>query len=48
MKMRDYIISKEEAHCNMCLKHTSTAEIKINENTLNICNTCLDNLKEIF
>jgi len=48
MKMGDYLVSKEPAYCKMCLKHTHTAEIKFEDITINICDSCLDNIKEIF
>lgn len=48
MKMKDYTLSKEVAHCGMCSKNTATAEIKFENVIINICNSCLENIKQIF
>lgn len=48
MKMKDYTLSREIAHCNMCSRNTSTAEIKFEEVVINICSSCLENIKEVL
>jgi len=48
MKMGDYRLSKEVAHCRMCMKNTETVELALGESKINLCDSCLDNIKEVL